>query len=110
MNINPFGRTIFINLDTGKIDIEILDDQIYRNYIGGYGIDSYILYKLMSSGVDPFSPESFIGFTTGLLTGTLAPCSSRFTVVGKSPVTGMWGDSNCGGSFEIGRASCRERV
>jgi len=99
MNINPFGRTIFINLDTGKIDIEILDDQIYRKYIGGYGIGSYILYKLMSSGVDPFSPESFIGFTTGLLTGTLAPCSSRFTVVGKSPVTGMWGDSNCGGSF-----------
>ena len=106
MNINPFGRTIFINLDTGKIDIEILDDQIYRKYIGGYGIGSYILYKLMSSGVDPFSPESFIGFTTGLLTGTLAPCSSRFTVVGKSPVTGMWADSNCGGSFgyEIRRA------
>ncbi|MFW9942819.1 MAG: aldehyde ferredoxin oxidoreductase family protein, partial [Candidatus Thorarchaeota archaeon] len=35
----------------------------------------------------------------GLLTGTVAPLSGRFMVAGKSPLTGTWGDSNCGGYF-----------
>ena len=39
------------------------------------------------------------GFVTGPFTGTPAICSGRFTVVGKSPLTGGWGDANCGGVF-----------
>ena len=53
----------------------------------------------MDSKVKPLSPESIIGFFPGLLTGTAAPFSGRFMVVGKSPLTGTWGDANSGGTF-----------
>ena len=33
------------------------------------------------------------------MTGTLTPLGSGFSVVGKSPLTGTWGDSRAGGFF-----------
>jgi aldehyde:ferredoxin oxidoreductase len=48
-------------------------------------------------GIGPLAPESHIGFCSGLLTGTKAYFSGRFMVVGKSPLTGGWGDANAGG-------------
>ena len=33
----------------------------------------------------------------GILTGTGSLFTGRWTVVGKSPLTGGWGDANCGG-------------
>ena len=56
-----------------------------------------ILYEQMTPGVDPLGPDNMLGFVTGPFTGTPAICSGRFTVVGKSPLTGGWGDANCGG-------------
>jgi aldehyde:ferredoxin oxidoreductase len=44
-------------------------------------------------------PANILGFTTGPLTGTPAISSSRYTVMGKSPLTGTWGDANAGGFF-----------
>ena len=57
------------------------------------------LYENMKPGVDPLGPESIIGFVTGPLVGTKSHGAGRFTVVSKSPLTGGWGDSNCGGRF-----------
>ena len=53
----------------------------------------------MSPKADALGPESIFGFFPGLLTGTIAPLTGRFMVAGKSPLTGTWGDSNCGGYF-----------
>ena len=36
---------------------------------------------------------------TGPLTGTASPSASRYSVVAKSPLTGIWGQANSGGSF-----------
>ncbi len=68
-----------------------------HDLIGGYGLGARILYERMPAGVDPLGPDNLLGFVTGPLTGTPAICSGRFTVVGKSPLTGGWGDANCGG-------------
>jgi len=67
--------------------------------MGGYGIGARILYERMKPHVDPLGPDNMLGFVTGPLTGTPTMCSGRFGVVGKSPLTGTWGDSNCGGDF-----------
>jgi aldehyde:ferredoxin oxidoreductase len=53
----------------------------------------------MPVNMDAISPESVFGFFPGLLTGIVAPLTGRFMVAGKSPLTGTWGDSNCGGYF-----------
>ena len=94
------GRILNVNLTDGKIDEEALNEELCRNYIGGYGIGARLLYDRIPAGADPLGPENILGLMTGPLTGTPAVIGSRFVAVGKSPKTaGGWGDANCGGFF-----------
>ncbi len=47
----------------------------------------------------PSGPDNILGFVSGLLTGTPSYFTGRWSVVGKSPLTGTWGDANCGGNL-----------
>ena len=93
------GKILNVNLTTGELRDEPLDEQVCRDYIGGYGMGAKYLYDRMPGGADPLGPENLLGFFTGPLTGT--PCieGNRFVVVCKSPLTETWGDANCGGTF-----------
>ncbi|TFG19809.1 MAG: aldehyde ferredoxin oxidoreductase [Promethearchaeota archaeon] len=93
------GKILWIDLSTEKFEEEELAIDTYRNYLGGYGLATKLIYENMPAKVDPLGPDSVIGFFPGLLTGTTAPLTGRFMVAGKSPLTGTWGDSNCGGYF-----------
>ena len=91
------GELLNIDLTSGSIEVEKLDEQLCQEYIGGYGLGAKLLYDRMPAGVDPLGPQAILGFLTGPLTGTPALIGSRFIVVGKSPKTHTWGDANCGG-------------
>jgi aldehyde:ferredoxin oxidoreductase len=93
------GKILKIDLTQGKITQVVLSDDFYQKWLGGYGLGAQILYDEIPANTDPLGPENIIGFTTGILTGTLTPFSGSFTVVGKSPLTGTWGDSRGGGLF-----------
>ena len=93
------GRLGFVNLSTGEIKEEKLDEKMARDFIGGYGLGVRILFERQKAGVDPLGPENILGFVTGPLTGTPVPTGGRYTVVCKSPLTGGWGDANSGGFF-----------
>jgi len=94
------GKLLFVDLSKGDIKEEVPEERLYQDFMGGYGLGARVLYSRQPGGVDPLGPESIIGFVTGPLTGmrgmVMAP---RFTVVGKSPLTGGWGDANSGGYF-----------
>ncbi len=93
------GKMLFVDLTNRECLEEALSDELCRDYLGGYGIGAKILYERMKPRVDPLGPDNMLGFLTGPLTGTQTMCSSRFVVVGKSPLTGTWGDANSGGTF-----------
>ncbi len=82
-----------------EVSYERPPDSVYEQYLGGYGIGAYYLFTRQPAGTDPLGPEATLGFVTGPLTGTPAITGCRFTVVGKSPKTGGWGDANAGGRF-----------
>ena len=88
-----------IDLSKNKINIKQTPDSLKKLFLGGRGLNSYYLYKMIKPGIDPLSPSNVLIFGTGFLTGTLIPNSSRFNVSAKSPETGILGDSNCGGYF-----------
>ena len=92
------GKMLFVNLSNGTI---CLSEDMARNFIGGYGIGARILYERMKPGADPLSPDNIFALGTGPLTlaGTVSTC--RFTAMGKSPLTGFWGDANSGGNYAI---------
>jgi aldehyde:ferredoxin oxidoreductase len=95
------GKMLFVNLTGGKIHEEDLSEDLARGFIGGYGIGARVIFERMKAGVDPLGPENIFGLGTGplTLTGTVSTC--RLTAMGKSPLTGYWGDANSGGNFAI---------
>jgi len=88
-----------IDLSKKKVSIKQTSDSLKKLFLGGRGLNSYYLYKMIKPDTDPLSPNNVLIFGTGFLTGTLVPNSSRFNVSAKSPETGILGDSNCGGYF-----------
>ncbi len=93
------GKMLFVDLSENKLRDEALDEAICRQFIGGYGIGARILFSRQKAGVDPLGPDNTLGILTGPFTGTPALAGTKHTVVGKSPLTGGWGDANCGGYF-----------
>ena len=99
MGFGYFGKVLFCDLSTGEIKEQIVPEEIYKNFLGGYGLGVKLIYDWTKKGFDPLGPDAILGLVAGLLTGTVAPFSGRYMVCGKSPLTGGWGDSNSGGFF-----------
>lgn len=101
-----WGKLLHVDLTTREISDELLDDSFYLQYLGGIGIAAKVLWDRLKPGIDPLGPQNILGFTTGLLTDTGSLFTGRFTVVGKSPASGGWGDANCGGYFSPALKRC----
>ena len=93
------GKILQVDLTNRKIEVEEKDDIFYRSYLGGRGIGYHYLLKRVPPGIDPFSPENVLIFATGVMTGTPIAASCRFSVIGKSPLTGTAGESEAAGFF-----------
>lgn len=86
-----------INLTTNHIDEYIVPRQIEVDYLGGASLGARLLYKELLPELDPLSAHASLLFINGPLSGTSGPAVGRFVVCAKSPATGLWGESNCGG-------------
>lgn len=93
------GKILEVDLSSGKIELTDLDRDIAEKYVGGKGFGIHTLFHQLPPGCDPLSPENILVFATGPLTGSAAPASGRLELCTKSPATGLWLDSNAGGSF-----------
>lgn len=93
------GRLLAVDLSSRTWRVEPLDEGMARAFIGGRGLGTRLLFDRMPAHTDALAPEAPLIFTTGPLTGTKAPTSGRFSLSGRSPVTGTVLDTNCGGSF-----------
>ncbi|MFH1651680.1 MAG: aldehyde ferredoxin oxidoreductase family protein [Chloroflexota bacterium] len=93
------GRIARVDLTTGKISDDVIDDALARKYLGGVGIAARILWEETGRDTAPLSPENRLVFMTGPLAGSSAPKSSRYIVAAISPLTGIWGNAHSGGSF-----------
>lgn len=100
------GRILTVDLGTGEIKKEKIPDEVYEKYLSGMGLGAYILYNRIPAGADPLGPDNMLGFVSGLLTGTGTLFTGRWMAVGKSPLTGTWGDANCGGNFSPAIKKC----
>ncbi|HTY82265.1 MAG TPA: aldehyde ferredoxin oxidoreductase N-terminal domain-containing protein, partial [Dehalococcoidales bacterium] len=92
------GKILWVDLSKKIIKEEPLNEQWARDFLGGYGLGARILFDRQKPGVDPLGADNILGLVTGVLTGTPALGGSRYIMVGKSPLTGGWGDANSGGN------------
>ena len=87
------GKALLINLTTREAGWEMLDESVLRRFIGGIGLGTYLLYKHCPAGVEPLNPANPLIFVGSPLVGSRLTTSSKFAVLGKSPLTGFIGDS-----------------
>ncbi|MGA3206323.1 MAG: aldehyde ferredoxin oxidoreductase family protein [Syntrophales bacterium] len=106
MHFGYMGNILNVDLSSRVIREEIIPNHVYEKYLSGMGLAAHILYERIPAGADPLGPENVIGFVSGLLTGTGSLFAGRWMVVGKSPLTGGWGEANCGGSFSPAIKRC----
>ena len=97
--IGTDNRILEIDLTTrtsGEFEVAAEDR---RMYLGGKGLGLKYLYERMAPGTDPLGEGNILALMMGVLLGTGAPCSGRFAAVTKSPLTGIFTTSSCGGPF-----------
>ena len=95
------GKLLRVDLTGRKLATEILDESVLRRYIGGVGMAAEIVYSEVKPPMDPLGPENVFVAFTGPFTGTRVPSSSRHHVAALSPQTGIFGESNVGGSWGV---------
>jgi aldehyde:ferredoxin oxidoreductase len=91
------GKVLRINLTDDKISIESLEQEEAKLFLGGRGLNAHKLYQEVPASADPMGPENKLLVATGPFVGTMFPTASRFNVSAKSPLTGIFGDTNAGG-------------
>ena len=92
-------KIAYIDLTSAAIDTKPIPLQIRRKYLGGRGLDAYLLYNHTEAGVDALGPDNALLISAGILGATLASATARTHVCAKSPLTGFFGSSNMGGFF-----------
>jgi aldehyde:ferredoxin oxidoreductase len=92
------GQILRINLSKSEI---IKDPALgyYKKFLGGRGVNYWLLLNEVAPEVSPFDPSNILAFGTGTLVGTLAPGANRLNVASKNALTGGVGSGSAGGYF-----------
>ena len=93
------NKVAWIDLTQRRVNIKGLDKMDAESFVGGGSLGALYLARLIHADTDPLGPENPLIFMVGPFTATPVPASSRHEVISLSPLTGIYGESNCGGSF-----------
>ena len=92
-------KIAYIDLTTGDVETKPIPLEIRKKFLGGRGLDAYLLYNHCKKGTDPLGPDNPLLISAGILTATCASAAARAHIMAKSPLTGMLGSTNMGGFF-----------
>jgi aldehyde:ferredoxin oxidoreductase len=95
------GRLLELDLSNRSWRKESISTSRLTFFLGGRGLNGWILAPLLSSDVDPFDARNPLVFAAGPLTGTRIPANGRYNVSSRSPLTGLFGDSNAAGIWAV---------
>jgi len=109
------GKILRVDLTSGAIWDEPLNEAYARQFVGGSGLAARYLadpslyppadpnagpdHAPPGPWIDPLGPENPLIFMTGPFVGTPIPAAGRYAVVARSPQTGLTGEANGGGFF-----------
>ena len=93
------GKMGWIDLTRDTTRVDDLEESLARKYLGGKAMGAYLLLRHLQPQTDQYDPANALIFITGPLSGTQFPAASRSAVITRSPMTGTFLDSYCGGYF-----------
>ncbi|MDD3472897.1 MAG: aldehyde ferredoxin oxidoreductase family protein [Syntrophaceae bacterium] len=93
------GEILLVDLSSETLERKKVPEEYYHNYIGGAGLAARLFWDWGDFKAQPLDPGSLLIFMNGPFAGIRLSGCSRGSVAGRSPLTGHWGDSSCGGHF-----------
>ena len=90
-------KILRVDLSAGTCIPEALNMAWANEYLGQRGLATKYLAEEIDPTCDPLGPENKMIMATGPLTGTMASTGGRYSVITKSPLTGLVACSNSGG-------------
>ncbi len=85
-----------VDLKNKEVKMTDISERDEKELIGGKGIATKLILSIPPK-IDPLSPENVIIFAIGPVNAYRLSGASRMTAVFKSPLTGGYGESQCGG-------------
>lgn len=92
---------LWVDLSSGKIEREEISSELRETFIGGEGINTKILFDSGAMYHDAMSDKNILVVGIGPSVGTGLMAGNRCSISGKSPLTGIYGDSSTGGNFVL---------
>jgi len=89
-------KLLEIDLTKGEIKERELSDDFLREYIGGAGFTTKIIFDELDPDIDPLDPENVLAVAPGTLVGPKIPTASKTTFGFKAPQTGGYGKTVVG--------------
>ena len=91
------NQILRVNLSNGRIWTEKPGISFFRSHLGGRNFIAHYLLTEIPKGSDALDPVNRLVFAMGPVTGIALPGAGRHSVGAKSPLTGLFGESEAGG-------------
>ncbi len=89
-------KVLVVNVSNGRAGTEEISEGVCRNLVGGKGFGAHFLMK-SEANLRPYDPEAPLILSAGPANGLDFPAANRIGCFFKSPLTGFFGESYCGG-------------
>jgi len=96
-----WSKNLRIDLTAEKVYTEELDEDLLKNYIGGAGVAGVYLKREVPAETGPLSPGNLLIFSTGPFQATKISGGAKFSIVTRSPLTGIFVDSAAGAGWGV---------
>lgn len=95
-------KCLRVDLSSGRIYTENIEEADLKNFIGGAALGAEYLRREVGGKIDPLSAENRLIVATGPFQSTSFPGGAKFSMVSISPLTGTFADSAAGAGFGLG--------
>lgn len=103
------GKILHVYLDTGETEVESIDPEDARKFLGGNGLAAKLISEHVPTDSGPFDPENTVVFTVGPMNLTQFQTTSRGAVGFVGPVMNGFSDGTFGETFPVHRDSSGSR-
>jgi aldehyde:ferredoxin oxidoreductase len=93
------GKYLQVNLSTQQVEVKTITEDDLQSFYLGSGYAALLYYRDMDPTINALDEQSTLYVFNGLVTGSMIPTACRTSFCGRSPLTGIWNESNVGGHF-----------
>lgn len=96
-----WNKILKVDLTAGTCKTEQIPDEVYQKFLGGAGMNAYILWRECPRGTTTFDPANRLTFAPGPMQGLKQSGAAKWTAGAISPSINMNADSAATASFGI---------